>query len=391
MSKRFPAGFLWGASTASHQIEGGNVNSDWWALEHAGAPLIKEPSGDALDSYHRWGEDMDLLAEAGFTDYRFSIEWARIEPAPGEFSQAQLEHYRAMIQGALSRGLRPMVTLHHFTSPLWFAEAGGWTSPDSVALFAAYVAAVLPILDGVERVCTVNEPNIVGLLVAAVEARWTVDVNALEVLPHDSATQHLIGAHHEARRRLKAHWPDLLVGWSVSWPALVAEPGADAVMADLRHARQGVFVEAGAGDDWIGVQTYTRNFIGMLDGRPVTLPPPTGAELTTMGWEFYPPAVGDAVREVAEVLPDVPIIVTENGVSTDDDERRIAYLEGALTALATAVADGIDLRGYYCWSLLDNYEWGSYAPKFGLVAVDRNTFVRTPKPSLSWLGSRRPC
>jgi beta-glucosidase len=390
MSGQFPEGFLWGASTAAHQIEGGNVNSDWWALEHAGAPLIKEPSGDALDSYHRWPEDMDLLATEGFTDYRFSIEWARIEPAPGEFSQAQLEHYRSMIQGALSRGLRPMVTLHHFTSPVWFAEAGGWRAPDSVARFAAYVEAVLPVLDGVERVCTINEPNIVGLLAAAVEADWTLNLDALEVLPHGSATQHLITAHQEAGRHLKARWPDLLVGWAVSWPTLVAQPGAESVMAQLRQSRQGVFAEAGAGDDWIGVQTYTRNFIGVRDGRPITVPPPEGAELTTMGWEFYPPAVGDAVREVADLLPHVPIIVTENGVATGDDERRIAYLDGALTALAAAIADGVDVRGYYCWSLLDNYEWGSYAPTFGLVAVDRKTFVRSPKPSLAWLGARRP-
>lgn len=156
----FPDGFLWGAATAAHQIEGNNVNSDWWHREH-------QPHGDACDSFHRWPEAMDLLAELGFTDYRFSIEWARIEPAPGRFSKAEIAYYRRMVDGALERGLRPMVTLHPFTVPQWFAERGSWTAESAIDLLERYVQATAPIIaTGVRHVCTINEPNMIALAVA---------------------------------------------------------------------------------------------------------------------------------------------------------------------------------------------------------------------------------
>ena len=136
---RFPPGFLFGASTAAHQIEGANTNSNWWAIEHHPSSHVAEPSGDAADSFHRWGEDLDLVAELGFNAYRFSIEWARIEPAPGELSYAALAHYRAMIDGALERGIEPVVTLHHFTEPRWVTDAGSWADAGSVDRFVGYV------------------------------------------------------------------------------------------------------------------------------------------------------------------------------------------------------------------------------------------------------------
>lgn len=154
-----------GASTAAHQIEGNNTNSDWWVKEHSTGTHIQEPSLDACDSYHRWREDMDTLAGLGFTDYRFSIEWARIEPAEGRFSRAELAHYRRMVEGAIERGLRPMVTLHHFTVPQWFEARGGWTAEGATELFARYVAACAPVIsEGVSHVCTINEPNMIAVM-----------------------------------------------------------------------------------------------------------------------------------------------------------------------------------------------------------------------------------
>ena len=144
-----------------------------------------------------------------------------------------------------------------------------------------------------------------------------------------------------------------------------------------------VFVRAADGDDWIGVQAYTRVFVGP-DGQ---LPVPEDAQKTLTGWEYYPPALGESIRTVARLVPGTPIIVTENGIAESDDTRRIAYTSGALKGLRDALADGIDIRGYYHWSALDNYEWGSFVPTFGLIAVDRKTFVRTPKPSAAWLGA----
>jgi beta-glucosidase len=386
----FPPGFLWGAATSAHQTEGGNVNSDWWRLEQAGGGRIAEPSGDACDSYRRWPEDMDLLAGAGFTDYRFSVEWARIEPAPGEFDAAEIARYRSMVDGARARRLRPLITLHHFTAPRWFEARGGWSAPDAPELFRTYVEAIAPILaTDVEHVCTINEPNMLALF-AGLRAGGGASLTDPGVEPHLVVTANLIQAHHGARALLEAEHPHLQVGWSVAGLNPEAEPGSEAAAAAYEHTRQVVFHEAARGDDWVGVQAYTRNRVGTVNGQTVLLPVPDEGERTLNGWEYYPQAVADAVRAASRVVGDVPIIVTENGIATSDDERRIAYTDAALASLRAAMDDGIDVRGYFHWSLLDNYEWGSFDPTFGLVAVDRRTFTRTPKPSLAWLGALRP-
>ena len=378
--------FLWGASTAAYQIEGGNTNSDWWQLERSGFAMVTEPSGDACDSYHRWREDMDLLAGAGFTDYRFSVEWARIEPRPGVFSRAEIDHYRRMVDGALSRGLRPMLTLHHFTNPVWFAEAGGWAAADAGDTFTRYVDALEPLLsDGVEHVCTINEPNIVAIL--ATLLRESSEAPSVRGAAPDAATTAgLLAAHAKAVTLLREKHPSIKAGWSVAVMPVHPEPGAEIVAAAYLRERQDVFIEAAAGDDWIGVQTYTRTRIGKEASEAVLVEPAADVERTLTGWEYYPQALGEAVRHVAAALPQVPIIVTENGIATDDDARRIDYTHAALESLRKAIEAGADVRGYYHWSLLDNYEWGRYTPTFGLVAVDRTTFRRTPKPSLAWLG-----
>ncbi|MFJ6617849.1 glycoside hydrolase family 1 protein [Kitasatospora sp. NPDC091335] len=389
-----PEGFLWGASTSAHQTEGGNTNSDWWPMEQgaaAGGGHIQEVSGDACDSYHRWREDMDLLAGLGFTDYRFSIEWARIEPAPGQFSQAAIAHYRRMVEGAHERGLRPMVTLHHFTSPRWFAERGGWTAAGSGEAFARYVEAAAPVYaEGVDHVCTINEPNMIAIMVPLLDlmlGKTEPGDHAFPTaglpLPGEEATEALVRAHRLAVEGVKSRAPHVRTGWSVASQVSHALPGGEAAREAYLRPREDVFLEAARGDDWLGVQAYTRTLIGP-DGP---LPVRDDAELTLKGWEFHPGALGDALRHAAATAPGVPLIVTENGIATADDSRRVAYTAGALQAMAAAMADGADVRGYFHWSALDNYEWGSFAPTFGLIAVDRHTFARTPKPSAAWLGA----
>jgi beta-glucosidase len=382
ISTPFPSRFLWGASTSAHQIEGNNTNSDWWHKEHSGSPHVQEPSLDAADSYHRWRDDMDLLAELGFTDYRFSIEWARIEPAPGHFSRALLAHYRRMVDGAVTRGLRPMVTLHHFTVPRWFEERGGWTQPDAPELFARYVAATAPVIaSDVAHVATINEPNMVAVVAGAAKAGETSFPEAGLPTPDQETTDALVAAHHAAVKQVRAINARIKVGWTVANQAYQALPGSEEACVAYRRPREDVFIEAARDDDWIGVQAYTRTRIG-AEG-PV--PPPPEAERTLMGWEYYPAAVGDALRHTASLV-DVPMIVTENGIATSDDARRIDYYTGALEAVGAAIDDGLDVQGYLAWSALDNYEWGSYKPTFGLIAVDAETFERTPKPSAHWLG-----
>jgi beta-glucosidase len=384
----FPAGFLWGATTGSHQTEGNNIASNWWALENSPGSIIAEPSGDAVDSYHRWREDMDLLADAGLTDYRFGIEWSRIEPADGRVSRASVQHYRRMAEYAISLGIRPMPTLFHFTVPQWFQSSGGWARPDAVDRFLRYADALAPVLDtGVQRVETVNEPNIVAAIPLIAAAGGDLSAGMPE--PDAALSARMLELHDAVRDRLKRNHPHILTGWGVSVQDYQALPGAEDLLEQYARPRDEVFLEASRGDDWVGIQTYTRRLIAAVDGRPVARQP-TGAPLTQTGWEYYPAALGGAVRRVARIVGDVPIIVTENGVATADDEARIAFTAHALRSLGEAMDSGIDVRGYLHWSLLDNYEWGHWEPAFGLVAVDRVTFERHPKPSLAWLGSRAP-
>jgi beta-glucosidase len=388
-------GFLWGASTAAHQIEGNNVNSDWWARE--GLIPGMEPSGDAVDSYHRYAEDMRLLADAGLTAYRFGIEWARIEPRPGQVSRAELAHYRRMIDTALGLGLTPVVTLQHFTTPQWFAEEGGWLGENAVDRFRSYTETVSAILYGVPYVCTINEPNMlamIGTMMKAMEsgaaAEWhspTVDgiedrAQPLLPAPDPEIGRRLAQAHDAAREVLRQR-TNAAVGWTVANQAFYASPENQVKLQEERYIREDFYLEAARGDDFIGVQSYATQEVGP-DGP---IPHAASPDNTLVGTPVQPWALGDAVRHTWEVTDGVPILVTENGIATSDDERRIDYTRGALQRLYSVIDDGVDVRGYLHWTLLDNYEWGHWEPTFGLIAVDRETFKRTPKPSLAWLGN----
>ncbi|PAK28062.1 beta-glucosidase [Streptomyces sp. alain-838] len=381
-------GFLWGASTAPHQIEGNNINSDWWAREQT-VPGV-ERSGDAVDSYHRYAEDMKLLSDAGLNAYRFGIEWARIEPAPGHFSSAALAHYRRMIETAFDHGLTPVVTLHHFTHPRWFAEEGGWLGAQGVARFTAFVREATSILHDVPWVCTINEPNMLAHMVHMGRARsrkWTTPTvegdEGFPVLPDpDPAVGRLLGEAHQAARAIVKENTEAAVGWTVACQALTATPGNEAKLREVRHVREDLYLEYARGDDFIGVQAYSSQ---PVDANGV-VPHPKGPDTTLTGNAYRPDALGIAVRHAWHTTGHVPVLVTENGIATADDNRRIAYTGTALEHLFQAIDDGVDVRGYLHWSALDNFEWGHWKPTFGLIQVDRTTFVRTPKPSLYWLG-----
>jgi beta-glucosidase len=377
----FPEGFLWGTATAAHQIEGGNTNSDWWAFEHqVGSPVV-EPSGDACDSFHRWEEDLDLVQQMGLNCYRFSVEWARIEPAPGEFSQAALDHYRRICQGVRDRGLIPVVTFHHFTSPIWLSERGGFEWEEAPARFANYVAHVTASLgDEIGLACTINEPNIVSFMGYGLGFFPPAVSNAYDRV--EAVNANFIAAHSLAVEALRAGPGTFPVGLTLSMAELVARDGGEAARDEFQETMEDVYLRAVRNDDFLGVQCYTRFHFGPngFEG------PPQGTRQTPMGYEWYPECVGATVRRAANVSG-IPIVVTENGVSTSDDSQRIAYVSDALASLHGALLDGVDVRGYFLWSLLDNFEWTlGYEQQFGIVSVDRSTFARTMKPSASFFG-----
>jgi beta-glucosidase len=378
----FPDGFLWGAATAAHQVEGGNVNNDHWEMEHAAQSPFAEPSGDACDSYHRWREDLDLVAGAGLNTYRFSLEWSRIEPEEGEFSRAALDHYRRIIDGCRERGLNPLVTLVHFTQPRWLLRDGGWTGAktgDRIARFAEFVA---PALADAEFVATINEPNLMAT--QPVMARMAMSGEEIKGLPRPAqgVAEALIGLHGRMTDALRGVGRP--VGWTLIGRENIAEDGGEDVMRQERAAFEDQFLEVARDDDWVGLQIYTCARFGP-DGLVAPAP---GLHTLAHGMERRPEALGAAVARGAEVLGGgTPILVTENGIATADDEDRIRFTTDALTGLAAAIDGGADVRGYVHWSLLDNFEWMlGYGPTFGLVSVNRETFARTPKPSLAWLG-----
>lgn len=400
---QFPKGFLWGVATSGHQTEGDNTASDFWWMEQVKPSIFAEPSGSATAAFDLWPADLDLVQSLGLNTYRFSLEWARIEPEEGQFSDAMIAHYRRIIEGCRIRGLAPVVTFNHFSCPRWFAARGGWTNPAAPDLFARYCErAARGLGAGISHALTLNEPNLptilswIGLppalyaghaamLKAAGAALGSQNFSAGFML---SREEHLAmipimgAAHRKARAAIKSIQPDLPVGLSLA----VSDDQATGVTT-IRDRKRAEAYEPwfafGADDDFIGVQNYDRT---RFDAKGA-LPPPAGAVLNQMGAEIHAPSLGGAVRYVHKASGK-PVLITEHGVGIADDAVRAPFIVDALQGLRAAMADGTDVLGYIHWSLLDNFEWYSgYTPRFGLVEVDRTTFKRTPKPSAFVLGS----
>jgi beta-glucosidase len=381
MTITFPDGFVWGTATAAHQVEGGNWNSDWWAWEHAPNTVCPEPSGDAVDHYWRYPSDLSVLAALGFGSYRFSIEWSRIEPEEGEFSRSALDHYRRMLATCLEQGLLPVVTFHHFTTPRWATTGDTWADPITAERFARFCERAVDALgDLIGMANTLNEPNVVALIGYMIgvfpPARQDAGL-------YVRASEVLIDAHRRAYDVLKGGRGDFPVGLTLSMGDWYAEPGGEEALAGIRRQHEDIYLEAARGDDFFGVQAYSRT---RLDARGMPIGPEAGVDVLDMGYEYWPHALDVAIRHAADVTG-VPLYVTENGIGTTDDDQRIRFVTSALEGVARCIDDGIDVRGYFYWSAMDNFEWAyGYKPKFGLIAVDRETQLRTLKPSAQWLG-----
>jgi beta-glucosidase len=401
--KRFPEGFIWGTATAGHQVEGNDVNSDMWFLEQLQPTLFAEHVGDANNSLELWPVDLDLVRSLNLNAYRFSLEWSRIEPEPGQFSLAMLDHYLRMIEGCRARGLKPIVTFNHFATPRWFASRGGWTNGESPALFERFCErAAAHLARPIGSATTLNEPNLLRLLswvdlppamkdvqrAMLDKAAQTLGVakftasNVANAEDLDAIQTNLLEGHRRGRQAIKAARPDLPVGVSL---AVVDDQafGKHSRRDEKRRQVYGAWLEAVKGDDFVGVQNYER----VQYDEKGAVPPPHGVPLDGMGREIYPASLANSVRYVHEQTAR-PIFVTEHGLVTDDDTQRAAFIPAALEHLAEAIAAGVPVLGYVHWTLMDNFEWiFGYKPHFGLCSVDRQTFKRQPKPSAAVLAA----
>jgi beta-glucosidase len=311
-----------------------------------------------------------------------------------------------MIEGCRARGLVPVVTFNHFTTPVWFAAQGGWSNPEAPTLFARYCErAARHLAAGIGYATTLNEPNLTGVLdlvlpgdlgkrllgddrtmqEAAARAPGVARFlpgNPLYVADPEVVQKHLLAGHKAGRDAIKAVRPDLPVGVSL---AIIDDQsaGAHSLRDAMRDKLYRAWLEAARGDDFIGVQNYERT-IWDDKGR---VPAPKGAETNDAGAEIYPPSLTDVVRYAHDVSR-VPVMVTEHGVNSADDRKRQRLIPAALAELKRAIDDGVPVLGYMHWSLIDNYEWVfGYGPRFGLCTLDRTTFKRTPKPSAAVLGA----
>lgn len=377
--------FLWGAATSAHQVEGGNVLNDWHDWELAAGSGCAEPSGSACDHVHRYPQDIALLADLGLNCYRFAVEWSRIEPEPGTYSRRWLDHYRAVAQCCRDHRLLPVITMHHFTNPRWLARRGGWEHPQAGERFARFCAVATERLGDLAAVAiTINEPNMPALLgyEDGVFPPGKRDRRArLRV------TETFIEGHRRAVEAIRDVRPELPVGLALAMAEWQALPGGEDELESVRRLREDVFLEATGGDDFVGVNTYTRHRIGPEGwvGNEA------GVEVTAAGYEFRPEAIGATLRRAWEVTGRRPLIVTESGIATDDDRRRVEYIDRSIDAMRGAMADGVDVRGFIHWSALDNFEWHhGYAQRFGLIAVDRETQERTVKPSARHFAALAP-
>lgn len=412
---KFHTQFLIGAATAAHQVEGNNINSDCWALENRHPSSYKEPSLSAVDHYNKYREDIKLLKEAGLNTYRFSIEWARIEPIHGRFENKEIEHYKDVLQCCIDNEITPIVTLHHFSSPKWLISEGGWESEKTIEYFGNYCNYVVTELgEFITYICTINEANM-GLQLTRVinemmmkmqkdrnnaheatnlQVGINLDIDAAFNIPSENIHPFLtprtkngdliiMKCHEKAREIIKAIHPEIQVGITLSLFDHQTQQGGEEFQREMQNEEFLHYLPFIEKDDFFGLQNYTRKVYN-AEG---TVGVDENARLTDIGYEFYPEALAGVIRFVAQHWKK-PILITENGVSTNNDKERVEFIEKALSGLYQCINEGINVIGYIHWSLLDNFEWQlGYTQKFGLIAVDRLTQIRYPKESLKVLGA----
>ncbi len=398
MKKNTKKNFLWGSATSSHQVEGGNFNNDWWEWEKMGKIKTGDSSYVACNHYHRFKEDYSMIKFLNNNSYRFSIEWSRIEPEQGEFDEKEIEHYVEMLEELRKQDIEPVLTLHHFTIPLWLKNIGGVESKEFPAIFASFVKRVIPYFkDYVKYWITINEPVILAYM-GYLTGAWPPGIKnmrrAFKVM------RNLLFAHAKAYDIIKEVKPDSMI--SIAHNIVIFNPAScnplDIWLAKLVNNYFNIasltpftdgIIRRPLGNnefnpnlknklDYIGLNYYTRGFIKFTLKGPVEVK--KDFPLTDFGYEYYPQGLHEAIMKLKPF--NLPIMITENGIADREDKLRSEFLRESVKAMVKAIKEGVELIGYMYWSLMDNFEWvEGYSMRFGLFEVDFRTQERKPRKS----------
>ena len=389
---KFPKDFYWGAAASSYQVEGDNSNADWWPWEKQAG---KENSAQACRHYELYEQDFDLVKSLNHNAHRLSIEWSRIEPNEGEFSEAALQHYIDVIKALRLRGVEPMVTLHHFTNPIWFSASGGWLNPKCVQRFLRYCNFVTRALArDVHFWFTINEPTIY-FSHAFLWGMWPPQAKSFFKMKtvHD----HMNEAHIEAYHLIHKIYQEL----NIAPPAISIAQHMQAIVAceqslksrwarDVREYWYNLEIldrlTKAKTLDFIGVNYYSRHLVHVHNWWIGNLLMETCSEnhhplkKNFLGWDIYPEGLTQVLLSLKKY--NLPVIIAENGICTVDDQERWEFIQSHLKSVHEAIAKGVNVTGYLYWSLMDNFEWAyGYAPRFGLIDIDYNTQQRIVRES----------
>lgn len=381
---KFPKDFLWGTATSAHQVEGNNIHSDWWIWEQEKAGQLGGPrdkSGKACNHWKLYDEDFKRAAWLGNNAHRLSFEWAKIEPEEGKFNQEVLDHYHKVIASLKKHKLEPFVTLHHFTNPLWIAEKGGWENKETIKYFLRYVKKVTSeFADEINFWMTVNEPTVL-VSMCWLEGFWAPHKRS--VLEAFKVIRHFASAHRKAYKTIKNISKNSKVGFahSINISAPLRKVGIDPLIASITNfLSSDFFLKITRGySDFIGLNYYNRVHIGFKFSPPFYKIVFKG-DLTDMGWEIYPEGISKVLRGLKKY--NLPIYITENGIADVSDQKRPYFIIAHLEKVWQAIQEGISVKGYFYWSLIDNFEWDSgFSKRFGLFEIDFKTQKRTPRES----------
>ena len=394
---KFPQNFLWGAATSAYQVEGGNVNSDWWQWEK---DTGKENSGPACRHYEFYKQDFDLAQSLNHNAHRLSIEWSRVEPEERRFFEEELKHYLDVIMALRSRNIEPMVTLHHFTNPGWFSKSGGWGGRQAVARFLRYCDFVVrPLARHVRYWITINEPN-VYVSHAYIMGVWPPQIKSY--LKAKAVQDNFVSAHiqafgliHKIYKELNLPEPSVSIAQNMMAFVPCTQNLKDRFAAFLRDKWYNFGfldkVMRHKAMDFIGVNYYSRQLVELQNwgisnlALDVCQDNHHPLKKNSLGWDIYPEGLYDLLLKLK--IYGLPVIITENGICTENDSLRWEYIYTHLRNIYLAMEKGVSVAGYLYWSLMDNFEWDKgFGPRFGLIDIDYNTYKRTIRESARRLG-----